>query len=236
MVFLLLTFAKSGNSAGCLLAVSHILTKTQFLVCSRSRCHVTQWSLGICEGLVLGPPRTPKSAGAQAPEVYKMVTFAYKHCLHIGSNKVRLHITSFMWIQCSAWHAANLSFPFWNILWFFFPEYFECDIGWIKTWNSCMYTLLEQTHSKNSCLWGALSGVSVGVFSYSMWCLQHKPTHPGALWLCNTYQRISSLWKEILNSEDKFNLPSYFQINMWNNRAYFLKKKKSREKKGFCQN
>ena len=120
MVFLLLTFAKSGNSAGCLLAVSHILTKTQFLVCSRSRCHVTQWSLGICEGLVLGPPRTPKSAGAQAPEVYKMVTFAYKHCLHIGSNKVRLHITSFMWIQCSAWHVANLSFPFWNILWFFF--------------------------------------------------------------------------------------------------------------------
>ena len=77
--------------------------------------------------------------------------------------------------------------------------------GWVSG------TLLEQITARRAV--GA-GGQAVGSLwessSFLMWHLRHKSTHPRTLWLCNTHQRCSILWKEIVNSEDKFNLPSCF--------------------------
>ena len=75
--------------------------------------------------------------------------------------------------------------------------------GWVSG------TLLEQITARR-----AVGGQAVGSLwefsSFLMWHLQHKSEHPRTLWFCNTHQRCSILWKEIVNSEDKFNLSSCF--------------------------
>lgn len=72
LVFLLFPFEKSVSSAGYLLSVNPLPGKKQFLVCSRSRCHVIQRSLVYLWQVGSRTPMKIKICKCLSP-LYKMV-------------------------------------------------------------------------------------------------------------------------------------------------------------------
>lgn len=56
-----------------------------------------------------------------------------------GYGRMCLYLTSFVWIQHSAWCVANSNFAYWNFLGFFSSIYFWSVIGWIRRSETCRY-------------------------------------------------------------------------------------------------